>query len=142
MNYYFFVFIFLSQEIFGLSELQFDRMFNENYHSKARHVSARLQESLETLKIYSRTNLDWDVPVTSQFCLNWLLAEPSNSPVSKRMKHLSFDTGDAFQNLSLMLMKLANRGNRQPWKFPRIGRKWNYLKLLALNINRKINKSS
>ena len=109
MNYYFFAFILLSQEIFGLSELQFDRMFNENYHSKARHVSARLQESLETLKIYSRTNLDWDVPVTSQFCLNWLLAEPSNSPVSKRMKHLFFDTGDAFLNNSLMIWYISIR---------------------------------
>ena len=70
MNYYFFIFIFLSQEIFGLSESQFDRMFNENYHSKARHVSARLQESLETLKIYSWTENQLGLPFASQFCLN------------------------------------------------------------------------
>ena len=38
----FFVFIFLSQQIFGLSETQFDRLYNQNYHSKSRNVSARL----------------------------------------------------------------------------------------------------
>ena len=32
------------------------------------------------------------------------------------MKHIDFDTGDAFQNLSLILLKLAQNGDTIPWK--------------------------
>ena len=51
MNYYFFVLIFLSQQILGLSETQFDRVFNQNYHSKSRHVSARSWKSLKITRL-------------------------------------------------------------------------------------------
>lgn len=54
MKNYFLVLIFLSEQIFGLSETQFDRLYNKNYHSKSRNVSPRFQESLETLKISDR----------------------------------------------------------------------------------------
>ena len=114
MNYYFFVLIFLSQQILGLSETQFDRVFNQNYHSKSRHVSAR---SWKSLKITRLKFNHWTG-------FTRILVEPKLSPISKRMKHISFDTGDAFQNLSLMLLKLADHGNRQPWRLSKIGPKW------------------
>ena len=42
---------------------------------------------------------------------------------SGKKNHVAFATGDAFQNLSLVLLKLAENGNKQPWRLPKIGRK-------------------
>lgn len=74
MFYHFFVFIFVSQPIFAMTETEFDKLLMRNYHSR-------------------------------------------------NLKHVSYNTGDAFQNLSLILLKLAENGNKNPWRFPKIGRK-------------------
>ena len=42
---------------------------------------------------------------------------------SGKNNHVAFATGDAFQNLSLVLLKLAENGNKKPWTLPKIGRK-------------------